>query len=176
MRTPAPADHKVDTGRVELLVETLLGSRVAMRFASGVRRAAVRRRSVWGCLGHRISAVMDNREEAIATGINVHRVSAVAFAFGPCISGCCWCSSGFFHVGSISWPMGEVTVMVFAVIVIGSLGNPAGDGAPAGIVDGIGHVRCRVTPAPGPNPALTFRSSRSCCAAQRAAARRARRA
>jgi ABC-type uncharacterized transport system permease subunit len=33
-------------------------------------------------LGYLTRAVMDNREEAVATGINVHRISAIAFGIG----------------------------------------------------------------------------------------------
>ena len=66
------------------------------------------------------------KTEAIATGINVHRVSAVAFGIGL---GLAAAASVFapFMLGSITPAMGaEVTVTSFAVIVIGSLGNPLG--------------------------------------------------
>jgi hypothetical protein len=66
------------------------------------------------------------KTEAIATGINVHRVSAVAFGIGLGLAAAAGVFAPFM-LGSITPAMGaEVTVTSFAVIVIGSLGNPLG--------------------------------------------------
>ena len=88
-------------------------------------------------VGYLTRAVMDNREEAIATGINVHRVSAVAFGLGLAAAAGVFAP---FMFGSITPAMGaEVTVTSFAVIVIGSLGNPLGT-VLGGIVYGISYM------------------------------------
>ena len=71
-------------------------------------------------------AVMVAREEAIATGIDVHRVSAIAFGAGIALSAVAGVFAPFM-LGSITPAMGvDATVTSFAVIVIGSLGNPLG--------------------------------------------------
>jgi branched-chain amino acid transport system permease protein len=79
------------------------------------------------------------KTEAIATGINVHRVSAVAFGIGLGLAAAAGVFAPFMF-GSITPAMGaEVTVTSFAVIVIGSLGNPLGT-VLGGIVYGISYM------------------------------------
>ena len=62
------------TVRVEILGQTFPAAWVASGIASGVRRAARLLYLYRTRLGYLTRAVMDNREEAIATGIDVHRV------------------------------------------------------------------------------------------------------
>ena len=90
-------------------------------------------------LGYLTRAVMDNREEAIATGIDVHRISAVAFGIGLGLAAAAGVFAPFM-LGSITPAMGaEVTVTSFAVIVIGSLGNPLGT-VLGGVIYGISYM------------------------------------
>ena len=90
-------------------------------------------------LGYLTRAVMDNREEAIATGIDVHRISAVAFGIGLGLAAAAGVFAPFM-LGSITPAMGaDVTVTAFAVIVIGSLGNPLGT-VLGGIIYGISYM------------------------------------
>src|SRR5208283_660133 len=119
------AGHEVDTGPVELVGQTFPASWVASGVASGCAVLLVYVYLYQTRLGYLTRAVMDNREEAIATGINVHRVSAVAFGIGLGLAAVAGVFAPFM-LGSITPAMGgEVTVTAFAVIVIGSLGNPS---------------------------------------------------
>ncbi len=90
-------------------------------------------------LGFATRAIMANREEAFATGIDVQRVSAIAFIMGLALAG----TAGVFVpylLGSISPDIGnELTTTSFAVIIIGSLGNPLGT-IVGGLVFGIGTL------------------------------------
>jgi len=90
-------------------------------------------------LGFATRAIMANREEAFATGIDVERVSAIAFIMGLALAG----TAGVFVpylLGSISPDIGnELTTTSFAVIIIGSLGNPLGT-IIGGLVFGIGTL------------------------------------
>jgi len=90
-------------------------------------------------LGFATRAIMANRDEALATGIDVQRVSAIAFIMGIALAGI----AGVFVpylLGSISPDIGnELTTTSFAVIIIGSLGNPLGT-IVGGLVFGIGTL------------------------------------
>ena len=90
-------------------------------------------------LGFATRAIMANREEALATGIDVQRVSAIAFIMGLALAGI----AGVFVpylLGSVSPDIGnELTTTSFAVIIIGSLGNPLGT-IVGGLVFGIGTL------------------------------------
>ena len=67
-----------------------------------------------------------HREEALATGINVHRVSAIAFGIGIALAGIAGVFAPFM-LGSITPAIGvQINVAAFAVIVVGTLGNPLG--------------------------------------------------
>lgn len=71
-------------------------------------------------------AVMADRAEALTTGINVHRLSAVAFAIGLGLAGLAGVFAPFM-LGSIDPSIGiNLTTISFAIIVIGSLGSPIG--------------------------------------------------
>jgi branched-chain amino acid transport system permease protein len=77
-------------------------------------------------LGAMTRAVMIERSEAQASGIDVHRVSAIAFGLSLGLAAAAGVMAPFM-LGSITPAMGEsVNVAAFAVIVIGSLGNPLG--------------------------------------------------
>ena len=133
------AGRKVDTGPVELLGQTFPASWVASGVASGCAVLLVYVYLYRTRLGYLTRAVMDNRDEAIATGINVHRVSAVAFGIGLGLAAAAGVFAPFM-LGSVTPAMGgEVTVTAFAVIVIGSLGNPLGT-VLGGIVYGISYM------------------------------------
>jgi branched-chain amino acid transport system permease protein len=77
-------------------------------------------------LGLLTRAVMASREEALATGVDVHRVSAVAFGLGIGLAAVAGVFAPFM-LGSITPAMGDsANAAAFAVIVLGTLGNPLG--------------------------------------------------
>lgn len=77
-------------------------------------------------LGMLTRAVMVNRDEAVATGIDVHRVSAIAFGIGIALAGIAGVFAPFM-LGSVTPSIGvSINVAAFAVIVVGTLGNPLG--------------------------------------------------
>ena len=77
-------------------------------------------------LGRLTRAVMVNREEALATGIDVHRVSAIAFGIGLALAGLAGVFAPFM-LGSVKTSIGvDLNITAFAVIVVGTLGNPLG--------------------------------------------------
>ncbi|MEE3500242.1 branched-chain amino acid ABC transporter permease [Acidiphilium acidophilum] len=90
-------------------------------------------------LGYATRAVMADRDEARATGIDVDRVSAIAFVIGLALAGI----AGVFvpyMLGSVSPGIGDsLTITSFAIIIIGSLGNPLGT-VVGGLVFGIGTM------------------------------------
>lgn len=87
-------------------------------------------------LGYVTRAVMANREEALSSGIDVHRVSAIAFGVGLGLAAMAGVLAPFM-LGSITPSSGvHITIASFAVIVIGSLGNPLGT-VVGGIVYGV---------------------------------------
>ncbi|MGB6539617.1 MAG: branched-chain amino acid ABC transporter permease [Xanthobacteraceae bacterium] len=131
--------HKVESGPVDVLGQTFPAAWVASGIASGCAVLFVYLYLYQTRLGYLTRAVMDNREEAIATGIDVHRVSALAFGIGIGLAAVAGVFAPFM-LGSITPAMGaEVTVTAFAVIVIGSLGNPLGT-VLGGIVYGISYM------------------------------------
>jgi branched-chain amino acid transport system permease protein len=90
-------------------------------------------------LGYLTRAVMVSREEAISTGIDVHRVSAIAFGVGTALAAVAGIFAPFM-LNIITPAMGvDVTITSFAVIVIGSLGNPLGT-VLGGIVYGVSLI------------------------------------
>ncbi len=77
-------------------------------------------------LGTLTRAVMVSREEAVATGIDVDLVCAVAFGLSIALGGVAGVFAPFMF-GSVTPAMGEeINVAAFAVIVVGTLGNPLG--------------------------------------------------
>jgi branched-chain amino acid transport system permease protein len=90
-------------------------------------------------LGYLTRAVMVSREEAISTGIDVHRVSAIAFGIGIALAAVAGIFAPFM-LNIITPAMGvDATITSFAVIVVGSLGNPLGT-VLGGIVYGISLI------------------------------------
>ncbi len=90
-------------------------------------------------LGYATRAVMANRDEALATGIDVRRVSAIAFVAGLALAGV----AGVFVpylLGSVSPDMGGgLTTTAFAIVIIGALGNPLAT-VVGGLVFGLGTM------------------------------------
>ncbi len=87
-------------------------------------------------LGTLTRAVMVNRDEALASGIDTNRVSAIAFGIGIALAGLAGVFAPFM-LGSMTPSMGvDVNLAAFAVIVVGSLGNPLGT-ALGGMIYGV---------------------------------------
>jgi len=79
---------------------------------------------------------MVSPEEALATGIDVNRVSAIAFGLGIALAGIAGVFAPFM-LGSVTPAIGpEINIAAFAVIVVGTLGNPLGT-VLGGIVYGV---------------------------------------
>ena len=80
---------------------------------------------------------MASRDEALASGIDIHRISARAFAIGLALAGLAGVFAPFM-LGSVTPAMGvSVNLAAFAVIIVGSLGNPLGTVA-GGLIYGVG--------------------------------------
>ncbi len=131
--------HAVESGPVEIFGQTFPASWVVSGIASGVAVLLVYVYLYRTRLGYLTRAVMDNREEAVAAGIDVHRVSGAAFGVGLGLAGVAGVFAPFM-LGSITPAMGgEVTITAFAVIVIGSLGNPLGT-LLGGVIYGVSYM------------------------------------
>jgi len=90
-------------------------------------------------LGTLTRAVMSRRDEALATGIDVDRVSAAAFGIGLGLAAIAGVFAPFMF-GSVTPAFGtDATVTSFAIVVLGSLGNPLGT-ALGGVVYGICYM------------------------------------
>lgn len=77
-------------------------------------------------IGRLTRAVMVHRDEALATGIDVDRVSALAFGIGIGLAAVAGCLAPFM-MGSVTPAIGvQLTIQSFAVIIVGSLGSPLG--------------------------------------------------
>src|ERR1700691_3939331 len=131
--------HPVEGGPVEIFGQTFPASWVASGIASGCAVLLVYVYLYQTRLGYLTRAVMDNREEAVAAGIDVHRVSAIAFGIGLGLAAVAGVFAPFM-LGSITPAMGaEITITAFAVIVIGSLGNPLGT-VLGGVIYGVAYM------------------------------------
>ena len=87
-------------------------------------------------IGYSTRAVMASREEAEVSGISVHKVSSIAFAIGLGLAAAAGALAPFM-LGGITPDLGVgLTITAFAVIVLGSLGNPVGTVA-GGLIYGI---------------------------------------
>jgi branched-chain amino acid transport system permease protein len=130
---------EVDTGPVDILGQTFPAAWVVSGFASGLAVLLVYLYLYRTRIGYLTRAVMVNREEALATGVNVHRVSAIAFGVGLGLAALAGVFAPFM-LGSITPAMGvDVTVTSFAVIVIGSLGRPLGT-VLGGLIYGVSYM------------------------------------
>lgn len=77
-------------------------------------------------LGYATRAIMSKREEALISGINVDKVSCIAFCLGLVFASVAGTFS-FFMIGAANPSMGpDLTTVSFAIIVLGSLGSPLG--------------------------------------------------
>jgi branched-chain amino acid transport system permease protein len=131
--------REVEIGPVEIFGQTFPAAWVASGIASGLAVLLIYLYLYRTRLGYLTRAVMSSREEAIATGIDVHRVCAIAFGVGIALAAVAGVFAPFM-LGSITPAMGvDVTVTSFAVIVIGSLGNPLGT-VIGGILYGISYM------------------------------------
>jgi branched-chain amino acid transport system permease protein len=90
-------------------------------------------------LGTLTRAVMSRRDEAFASGIDVDRVSAAAFGIGLGLAAVAGVFAPFMF-GSVTPAFGaDATVTSFAIVVLGSLGNPLGT-ALGGVVYGVCYM------------------------------------
>ncbi|PSR25776.1 MAG: branched-chain amino acid ABC transporter permease [Sulfobacillus thermosulfidooxidans] len=86
--------------------------------------------------GQAVRAVMGNRDEAMASGLPVKRTSAIIFSLGIALAAMSGVLSPFM-IGSLDPTSGlGLTTIAFAIVVIGSLGNPLGS-VLGGLVYGI---------------------------------------
>ncbi|MDA8146709.1 MAG: branched-chain amino acid ABC transporter permease [Thermaerobacter sp.] len=77
-------------------------------------------------LGYATRAVMASREEALVSGLSVGRISALAFGIGLALAAAGGALSPFL-LGGVNPGVGVgLTMTAFAVVVLGSLGNPLG--------------------------------------------------
>lgn len=131
--------QKVENGPVDILGQTFPAAWAVSAIVSALAVVFIYLYLYRTRLGYLTRAVMAHREEAVATGINVHRVSAIAFGIGIALAAIAGVFAPFM-LGSINPAMGvDVTVTSFTVIVIGSLGNPLGT-VLGGILYGISYM------------------------------------
>ena len=77
-------------------------------------------------MGYATRAIMANRDEALISGIDVNKISAIAFCLGLASASIAGIFS-FFMIGASYPSMGpELTTVSFAIIVLGTLGSPLG--------------------------------------------------
>jgi len=129
----------VDSGPIDILGQTFPAAWVASGIAGALAVLLVYVYLYQTRLGYLTRAVMVHREEALASGIDVHRVSAIAFGIGLGLAAVAGVFAPFM-LGSITPAMGvDVTVTSFTVIVIGSLGNPLGT-VLGGLIYGVSYM------------------------------------
>jgi branched-chain amino acid transport system permease protein len=130
---------RVGTGPVSIFGQSFPASWIVTAIVSLLAVLAIYLYLYRTRLGYLTRAVMVNREEALSTGINLHRVSAIAFGIGIALAALAGLFAPFM-LGSITPAMGvDVTITSFTVIVIGSLGNPLGT-VLGGILYGISYM------------------------------------
>ena len=77
-------------------------------------------------LGRQTRAIMAQKQEAVAIGIDVHKISAIAFGIGTGLAATAGVFATFM-LGSFTPSIGvPLDLTSFAVVIIGSLGNPLG--------------------------------------------------
>ncbi|CAN5176678.1 branched-chain amino acid ABC transporter permease [soil metagenome] len=129
----------VEGGPVEIFGQGFPASWVTAAITSLVAIALVYVYLYRTRLGTLTRAVMSRRDEALATGIDVDRVSAAAFGIGLGLAAVAGVFAPFMF-GSVTPAFGaDATVTSFAVVVLGSLGNPLGT-ALGGVVYGICYM------------------------------------
>src|SRR5579885_1604961 len=113
-------------GPVALLHQTFPAAWVTSAALSGLAVLGVYLYLYRTRLGYLTRAVMVHWEESVASGIDAHRVSAIAFGAGLALAGIAGVLAPFM-LGSVTPAMGvDTTITAFAVIVMGSLGSPLG--------------------------------------------------
>lgn len=111
---------------VEVLGQTFPSAWVVSAIASAVAVLLVFLYLYRTRIGRLTRAVMVHRDEALATGINVGRVSALAFGIGLGLAAVAGCFAPFM-LGSVTPASGvNLTIQSFTVIIVGSLGSPLG--------------------------------------------------
>jgi branched-chain amino acid transport system permease protein len=114
------------SGPVELLHQSFPAAWIVSGAASGLAVLLVYGYLYHTRIGYLTRAVMAHREEAVSTGINVHQVSALSFGVGLALAAAAGVLAPFM-LGSFTPAMGvDINIASFAVIVVGSLGNPLG--------------------------------------------------
>ena len=114
------------SGPVQILHQTFPAAWVASAGVSGLAFLGIYVYLYRTRLGRLTRAVMAHWEESVASGIDAHRVSAVAFGIGLALAGVAGVLAPFM-LGSVTPAMGvDSTITSFAVIVMGSLGSPLG--------------------------------------------------
>jgi len=111
---------------VTILHQTFPSAWVVSAVASGVAVLLVFIYLYHTRIGRLTRAVMVHRDEALATGIDVGRVSGLAFGIGLGLAAVAGCFAPFM-LGGITPASGvELTIQSFTVIIVGSLGSPLG--------------------------------------------------
>ncbi len=129
----------IESGPIEVFGQSFPSAWVMSGIASLVAVAFVYIYLYRTRTGYLTRAVMSRRDEALATGIDVHRISAIAFGIGIALASIGGVFAPFM-LGSITPAMGvDATVTSFAVIVVGSLGSPLGT-VLGGLVYGVSYM------------------------------------
>ncbi|MEO6985633.1 MAG: branched-chain amino acid ABC transporter permease [Paralcaligenes sp.] len=111
---------------VRLLGETFPSAWVISAIASGIAVILLFLYLYHTRAGRLTRAVMVDRNEALATGIDVDRISALAFGIGLGLAAVAGCFAPFM-LGSVTPAIGvNLTIQSFTVIIVGSLGSPLG--------------------------------------------------
>lgn len=128
-----------DTGPLEILGQSFPASWLAAALTSLFAILLVYLYLYRSRLGTLTRAVMSRRDEALASGIDVERVSAIAFGIGLALAAIAGVFAPFMF-GSFTPAFGvDATVTSFVVVVLGSLGNPLGT-ALGGIIYGVSYM------------------------------------
>jgi branched-chain amino acid transport system permease protein len=128
-----------DPGPFEVLGQSFPASWLAAAVTSLVAIVLVYLYLYRSRLGTLTRAVMSRRDEALATGIDVDRISAAAFGIGLGLAAVSGVFAPFMF-GSFTPAFGvDATVTSFVVVVLGSLGNPLGT-ALGGVVYGVSYM------------------------------------
>jgi branched-chain amino acid transport system permease protein len=132
-------DGSDDGGPIEIFGQAFPASWVISAGASLVAIGLVYLYLYRSRIGTLTRAVMSRRDEAFATGIDVDRVSKIAFGAGLGLAAVAGVFAPFMF-GSVTPAFGaDATATSFAVVVLGSLGNPVGT-ALGGVVYGICYM------------------------------------
>ena len=128
-----------DTGPLEIFGQSFPASWMAAAITSLIAIGLVYLYLYRSRLGTLTRAVMSRRDEALASGIDVDRVSAIAFGIGLALAAIAGVFAPFMF-GSFTPAFGvDATVTSFVVVVLGSLGNPLGT-ALGGIIYGVSYM------------------------------------